>query len=605
MGFLVPHAIGNGPTVQSETLSILAARLDFTSTPFPANFFYPGCEPFTNLIALSDFGPGNRKPGGHLQISWTNQPSYERAATFPVRLRELLVEGLEQVRVPNPEGQIETWNVRVVLSEATPPPLGDLATFPQLCRPTGRMSLSLAFVPRLIFTRTGDGAERQWDLAGQPDGRFEVLCHQGHWIAEALNPPASAPPGARLQALFESSLLFLGPRLISCSGDCGEGAGQRIQRALVFRGAGITLVLAPSHFDPSGIDSDGDRVPDMLDNAPAMPNTWQEDRDDDGVGDVADLCPDEFNFCQEDANHNGIGDLCETLPMARVGLRNGQFEIAPSAQMPRPVAIVQKTKLTDATWRPLAKLTPGGPPVLVQPDSPSAFFTTEEIRCKCSKAVIFSAKQPVVREVSYYPEYPTNRIEIRLELRAQVFCDLLAESRSCGAFLKVRVERLEDPKWVLEPIFPLNGSCLKNPTVLTIPWSFSDVESVPLNVYKGTFRITYSIGCDQAALAPYLSIVLAVDNFKADANRGNNIDFDKSDLDGDGKTGEEEAKAGTKDSADDLDGNGVPDLDEDPDGDGLTNRDEYVSGTDPTNPDTDGDGVPDGKDQHPRDPNQR
>ena len=39
-------------------------------------------------------------------------------------------------------------------------------------------------------------------------------------------------------------------------------------------------------------DTDGDGVPDAVDNCPAVPNPGQEDADGDGVGDVCDSCPD-------------------------------------------------------------------------------------------------------------------------------------------------------------------------------------------------------------------------------------------------------------------------------------------------------------------------
>ena len=36
---------------------------------------------------------------------------------------------------------------------------------------------------------------------------------------------------------------------------------------------------------------DGDRVPDGIDNCPAVPNPDQQDSDGDGVGDACDNCP--------------------------------------------------------------------------------------------------------------------------------------------------------------------------------------------------------------------------------------------------------------------------------------------------------------------------
>ncbi len=90
------------------------------------------------------------------------------------------------------------------------------------------------------------------------------------------------------------------------------------------------------HFASTGVvvDSDGDGVPDDIDNCPTIANAGQEDADGDGVGDVCDDCTDidgdgfgdpgyPANTCtddncptianagQEDADSDGIGDVCD------------------------------------------------------------------------------------------------------------------------------------------------------------------------------------------------------------------------------------------------------------------------------------------------------
>jgi hypothetical protein len=62
------------------------------------------------------------------------------------------------------------------------------------------------------------------------------------------------------------------------------------------------------------MDTDGDGVPDHVDNCPTVPNPGQEDEDGDGVGDACDNCPDEPNADQADWNGNGIGDVCDPEP---------------------------------------------------------------------------------------------------------------------------------------------------------------------------------------------------------------------------------------------------------------------------------------------------
>jgi len=50
--------------------------------------------------------------------------------------------------------------------------------------------------------------------------------------------------------------------------------------------------------DESGVDAEGDTVPDSIDNCPTIANFQQVDTDFDGIGDVCDMCPnDGANLC--------------------------------------------------------------------------------------------------------------------------------------------------------------------------------------------------------------------------------------------------------------------------------------------------------------------
>jgi hypothetical protein len=59
-----------------------------------------------------------------------------------------------------------------------------------------------------------------------------------------------------------------------------------------------------------GSDSDGDTIPNGIDNCPFVPNPGQLDTDADGIGDACDNCPLVYNPDQADSNGDGIGDAC-------------------------------------------------------------------------------------------------------------------------------------------------------------------------------------------------------------------------------------------------------------------------------------------------------
>ncbi len=89
-------------------------------------------------------------------------------------------------------------------------------------------------------------------------------------------------------------------------------------------GADATFRTDYWSFTTGSLDLDGDRVPDELDNCPAIANSDQADNDgdgrgdvcdgdddNDGIGDTADNCPVNANPLQEDTDGDGQGDACE------------------------------------------------------------------------------------------------------------------------------------------------------------------------------------------------------------------------------------------------------------------------------------------------------
>ncbi len=62
---------------------------------------------------------------------------------------------------------------------------------------------------------------------------------------------------------------------------------------------------------PPPLDGDGDGVPDISDNCPAVANADQADTDGDGRGNVCDNCPVTANADQADADGDLVGDVCD------------------------------------------------------------------------------------------------------------------------------------------------------------------------------------------------------------------------------------------------------------------------------------------------------
>ena len=91
----------------------------------------------------------------------------------------------------------------------------------------------------------------------------------------------------------------------------GNGELLNIVIAVIGSGADATFRTDYWVFTSETLDSDGDRVPDSIDNCPLDPNPDQADFDGDGLGDV----------CDPDADGDGVQngqDLCPWTPLGEI-----------------------------------------------------------------------------------------------------------------------------------------------------------------------------------------------------------------------------------------------------------------------------------------------
>jgi hypothetical protein len=99
-------------------------------------------------------------------------------------------------------------------------------------------------------------------------------------------------------------------------GGCGQPACEQACTGPDSDGDGIPDAIdnCPTVTNPSQVNSDGDTYGDACDNCPFVTNQDQLDSDSDGVGNACDNCPNNCNSQQKDADHDGTGDVCDPTP---------------------------------------------------------------------------------------------------------------------------------------------------------------------------------------------------------------------------------------------------------------------------------------------------
>src|SRR5262245_27137754 len=90
----------------------------------------------------------------------------------------------------------------------------------------------------------------------------------------------------------------------------------------------------PPDASPPSLDTDGDGVPDAVDNCPTVVNPDRRDHDGDGRGDACDGCP-HIADDGKDTDGDGVGDVCDpriNMPGDKIVLFEGFYD-PPAAWM--------------------------------------------------------------------------------------------------------------------------------------------------------------------------------------------------------------------------------------------------------------------------------
>jgi hypothetical protein len=184
--------------------------------------------------------------------------------------------------------------------------------------------------PRITgLTNNGNGTANvtlEWDAAvaftdctlnaiGTCPGGSRPGIVDGYNLYSIVGPCASAPTTSLTSAWGAPITTFGGG---STSGGAtvpfDTGGVSCTYLALGIDAGGAASGNVSAHSTVTTTDTDGDGIPDPIDNCPTTFNPGQEDADGDHVGDACDNCPTASNGGQSDTDGDGDGDACDNCP---------------------------------------------------------------------------------------------------------------------------------------------------------------------------------------------------------------------------------------------------------------------------------------------------
>lgn len=272
---------------------------NFSATPIPANFFDPGSTPFAGSIEfggvpLMPQSPTNPSDTVLQRNQGASLPNPDDSAAVEIEIIALSLVSCSPIGVTYVDGSgPEFWDVNVSLS-TSPQRVGTMTIRRNSCDfSTGGTFVSLLPVlPRLVFTRLSDGAQRVFDFGDRSLAPIVFMSTNGRWLP--------SDPGFGL--VEPRSDFFPGIWNLPCRGNCRQFADLPLIRmtqedAATQAAHGVLPAQRPFLRPPPRPDDDSDGLPDEVDNCPMTFNPLQEDRDRDGKGDACDSSPTRYDPC--------------------------------------------------------------------------------------------------------------------------------------------------------------------------------------------------------------------------------------------------------------------------------------------------------------------
>lgn len=255
---------------------------DFSASPIPADFFFPGSDPFDGVMQLQ--GVPLTLGGGILELTDTVVNRLDTAVldgpgtqdTVPIEIVALNLQGVEPLAITTGGVNPQLYEVFVTLSNQ--PQQQGTMTISQVTEQGGVYDADLPVMPLFVFfpVKGGDPIFLDGAFTDPPMilmlGATAAPWHNGVGCdrLEPLDPP---PPALPATPNFAPGF-DVHPRNGRCT--CKLTMEEEL---LAAHG------ILPARFAGQP-DADGDGIPDTCDNCPMVPNTDQADGDGDFVGDA-------------------------------------------------------------------------------------------------------------------------------------------------------------------------------------------------------------------------------------------------------------------------------------------------------------------------------